>query len=169
MTGARAAERVGGAAAEGEEEKGGARELGARGGGGGGERSRVSPIIGHSTAVHVRGPARDTASGACGGARAAPHRSAAPSARAHARAWRALGASPLLVVAYWRWVAGGRPALVGGGCRAWPVPPGRDGDPARSGTPATVGDASGPSFPHVPLPVPAERAGARAGHRASMG
>ena len=74
------------------------------------------------------------------------------------------GASPLLVVAYWRRVAGGRPALVGGGC---PVPPGRD--PARSGHRSLLVVRVVRPLPHVPLPVPAERAGARAGHRASMG
>lgn len=41
--------------------------MGARERGGNGQPgSKIRPIIGHSTAVHVRGPARDTASGACG-------------------------------------------------------------------------------------------------------
>ena len=70
----------------------------------------------------------------------------------------------LLVVAYWRRVAGVRPALVGGGC---PVPPGRD--PARSGHRSLLVVRVIRPLPHVPLPVPAERQAHKPARRGGTG
>jgi hypothetical protein len=97
-------------------------------GGNGQPGSKIRPIIGHSTAVHVRGPA----SGACG---------RGPCLRPSRRRTRVEG------------TLGGSLAVGGGGGgaggRLWwavwaPVPPAICSDPAVS---ATVGDVSGRRVP----------------------
>ncbi|OQU78401.1 hypothetical protein SORBI_3009G225250 [Sorghum bicolor] len=83
----------------------GARERG--GAAGSGQRgSIIRPIIGHSTAVHVRGPALPARSATRRAARAGGTLARPPGARPRAHA-RARGGH--------RGGGGGRPALVGGG------------------------------------------------------